>query len=160
MTATPRVLGCAINRSHSSESQTNATKVSKTKLTPSKYPTLPFESIQISTSENCLYVREHVKKPLNKEHEMSSVFRSRQVVDEDDDNDDNELESDLFVLKRANPVFDDEESPTKRLRRAVAFDEDDDRDESCEGQEDFDVLSWSNSLSEGAEGFSFSTIMF
>jgi hypothetical protein len=90
---------------------------------------------------------------LEKQREASSIFRSTPAVEDDDS------EFDFLVLKRATPVFDDdEESPTKRLRRSAAFDEEE-RDELNQGQEISEVLSWSNLLFEGEDGYSFSSIM-
>jgi hypothetical protein len=156
MTATPRVLGCAINRSNSTESQTNVNKLTKNKMAPSFSSMASFESIQISSSETTCDAREQTKKPLEKQREVSSIFRSRPVVEDDDE----DSEFDLLMLKRATPVFDeDEESPTKRLRRTAAFDDEDERDDSNQGQEISDVLSWSNLLFEGDDGYSFSSIM-
>jgi hypothetical protein len=152
MTATPRVLGCAINRSNFTEFQTDVNKLTKTKMGPS-ISSMAFESIQISSSENTYDAREPSKKPLEKQREASSIFRSTPAVEDDDS------EFDFLVLKRATPVFDDdEESPTKRLRRSAAFDEEE-RDELNQGQEISEVLSWSNLLFEGEDGYSFSSIM-
>lgn len=154
MTATPRILGCAMNRNNSAYHRTNIFQPGKSKMTPSTN-TAPIQSIRSSSCETC-DARERTKKPLDKEQEISSIFRSSPVVDEEEDSD----SDDLMALKRATPVFDvDDESPFKRLRRTSSFDEEDERDESDEVRVMSNMLSWSDVLVEGDNGYSVASIM-
>jgi hypothetical protein len=125
-------------------------------MAPSVSSMAAFESIQISSSENTCDAREQTKKPLEKQLEVSSIFRSRPVVEEDDV----DSEFDFWMSTRATPVFDqDEEAPTKRSRSTAAFEDEHERNELNEGQEISDVLSWSNLLFERDDGYSFSSIV-
>ena len=154
MTASPRILGCAINR-YSVIRQTNTNKSSKTtKMT--SVSALKIQSNRGSFSETYDGSEQH-KKSLDKEHEIPSIFRARPVLEDDEDLDNNEF----MILKRATPVFDtDEESPMKRLRRTSSFDDQDERDDANEGQiMASSILSWSDALLEGEDGFSFENIM-
>jgi len=133
---------------------TTPAKPGKSKMTPSTN-TAPIQSIRSSSCETC-DARERTKKPLDKEQEISSIFRSSPVVDEEEDSD----SDDLMALKRATPVFDvDDESPFKRLRRTSSFDEEDERDESDEVRVMSNMLSWSDVLVEGDNGYSVASIM-
>lgn len=154
MTASPRILGCAINR-YSVIRQTNTNKPNKTKMT--SISALKIQSNSGSFSET-YDSSEQLKKSLDKEQDIPSIFRARPVLENDEDLDND----DFMVLKRATPIFDaDEESPMKRLRRTSSFDDEDERDDADEGQMmSSSILSWSDALLEGDGGFSFENIMF
>eukprot|EP00542_Grammatophora_oceanica_P013450 CAMPEP_0194044764 /NCGR_PEP_ID=MMETSP0009_2-20130614/16176_1 /TAXON_ID=210454 /ORGANISM="Grammatophora oceanica, Strain CCMP 410" /LENGTH=165 /DNA_ID=CAMNT_0038689375 /DNA_START=393 /DNA_END=890 /DNA_ORIENTATION=+ len=124
MTAKPRVLGCAINRSTVSspsfdQHQTKPLHKIKSNISikPQVPRTLPEEPVFDDVSTSSTVMTDNTMR-FEKE-QIPSIFRSRSLLDHESDGE----EEDMWMLKRANPVYEPEdESPTKRMRRSAAFD--------------------------------------